>query len=147
MSRRTRILLGVSLGLIAWFAVTVVWASRPLSDSVPIGKGADTKVVVANVQCNTLFDGTAMEANELPVIVTAEDALTMEPIDAPVIVTPADAPAPWALPRMPCTQVHDEARLLFGINVAVFVLGLAATAFVATRTRRPPVPRMTAATA
>ena len=130
MSRRTRILLGVTLGLVAWFAVTVVWATRPLSDSVTIGKDGEGKVVVATVTCNTLFDDTAMDANEMPTIVTPEG------------ITPE-----WALPRAPCTEVHDEARLLFGINVAVFVLGIAALGFVASRTRPTASPRLAVAAA
>ena len=145
MSRRTRILLGVTLGLIAWCAVTVIWASRPLSDSVPIGKDAEGKVVVATVQCNTLFDDSAMDSNEMPLIVTPEDAPAAS--ERPIIVQPIDAPGEWALPRAPCIQVHDEARLLFGINVAVFVLGIAALGVVASRTRPTASPRLAAAAA
>lgn len=145
MSRRTRILLGVTLGLIAWFAVTVVWATRPLTDAVPIGKDALDKVVVANVQCNTLFDDTAMDANEMPIVVALGDELPTS--ERPIIVQPVDAPGEWALPRAPCTQVHDEARLLFGINVGVFVLGVAALGFVAVRTQPTARPKMAAAAA
>lgn len=130
MTRRTRILLGVTLGLVAWFAVTVIWASRPLSDSVPIGKDAEGKVVVATVKCNTLFDGSPMSAAMMPTIVTPDG---IEP--------------EWALPRAPCIQVHDEARLLFGINVVVFVLGIAALGVVASRTRPTASPQLAAAAA
>ena len=145
MTRRTRILLSVTLGLIAWFAVTVVWASRPLSDSVPIGKDAAGKIVVAEVRCNTVFDGSAMDASNMPTIVNPDDAPATG--TNPVIVQPIDAPNDWEFPREPCSQVHSEARLLFGINVAVFVLGLAALGFVASRTRPRALPQMTAAAA
>lgn len=130
MSRRSRIFLSVTLALIAWFAVTIVWASRPLTDSVPVGKDADSKVVVERVECNTLFDSSPMDASKMP-----------------TIVTPAGIAVEWALPRTPCTQVHEEARLLFGINVIVFVLGLAAVGLVASRMRRPALAQMTAASA
>lgn len=145
MSRRTRILLGVTAGLIAWFAVTVIWATRPLSDSVPIGNDRENKVVVANVQCNTLFDDTAMDATEMPLVVAPDDAPATS--ERPIIVQPVDAPGEWALPREPCTQVHEEARLLFGINVAVFLLGIAAMGFVASRTRPTARPRLAVAAA
>ena len=41
MPRRTRILLGVTLALVAWFALTVRWATQPLTDAVPVGKDAN----------------------------------------------------------------------------------------------------------
>ncbi len=145
MSRRTRILLGVTVALLAWFAITVRWATQPLSDAVPIGKDKFGKVVVANVECNTLFDASPMNAGDIPVIV-APDAVPATS-EVPIIVRPVDAFGEWALPRTPCTQVHKEARVLLGINVVVFVLSLAAIGVVASRTRRPPIPQMTAAAA
>lgn len=130
MSRRTKILLGVSLGLLAWFAITLVWASRPLSDSIPVGKDADGKVIVEDVECGTLFESDAMGGNPVPTVVT------------PPKIKPA-----WELARVPCTLVHDQAQVLFGMNVVVFLLGVAAIGFVATRTRQPAIPQMTAAAA
>ena len=123
----------------------MVWASRPLSDSVPIGKDKDNKVVVADVECNTVFDSSPMEASNMPTIVTPDDAPATG--DGPVIVQPVDAQNAWEFPREPCNQVHSEAQLLFGINVAVFVLGLAAIGFVALRTRQRALPSMAAAAA
>ena len=128
MARRTRMLLYVTLALVAWFAFTVRWATQPLHDSVPVGKDALNVVVVENVQCGTVFDSDPMGGNAMPVVVT------------PPKVTPE-----WALPRTPCTLVHDQARVLFGINVVVFLLGAAAVVVVATRTRRPPIPQMASA--
>ena len=128
MSRRTKTLMWVTIALVAWFAVTLRWATQPLSDSLPVGKDADEKVVVEKVQCGTLFDSDAMGGTPVPTIVT------------PPKITPQ-----WALPREPCTLVHNQAQVLFGINVVVFLLGAAAIGVVATRTRRPPIAQMATA--
>jgi hypothetical protein len=130
MSRRTRILLWVSLGLAAWFAVTIYWATQPLTDSVPVGLDKDGKAAVLEVQCNNLFDATAVDASAVP-----------------EVVTPVGVEHPWEMTREPCTLVHDQAQVLFGINVVVFLLSVGGTTFVATRTRQPAIPQMNAATA
>lgn len=130
MSRRTRIFLWVTVALVAWFAVTVRWATQPLSDAVPVGKNADGTVAVANVQCGTVFESDAMGGNP-----------------APTVVTPAKVTPEWELSRAPCTLVHDQAQVLFGINVVVFLLGAAGTGVIATRTRQPAIPQMTPAAA
>ncbi len=128
MSRRTKILLWTSVALVAWFAVTIRWATQPLSDSVPVGKDVDSKVVVENVECGTVFDSDAMGGNPIPTVTT------------PPKITPE-----WELTRQPCTLVHDQAKILFGINVVVFLVGAAAIVVVATRTRRPAIPQMATA--
>jgi len=130
MSRRTKILLWATVALVAWFAVTLRWATQPLSDSIPVGRDATNRVIVENVQCGTLFDSDAMGGTPIPAVVT------------PPEITPA-----WELPRAPCTLVHDQAQVLFGINIVVFLLGAAAIAVVATRTRQPAIPQLTAAAA
>ncbi|HQZ35511.1 MAG TPA: hypothetical protein PK020_13885 [Ilumatobacteraceae bacterium] len=128
MARRTRILLYVSLSLALWFALTVRWATQPLSDAIPVGKYADGRVAVENVKCGTVFDSDAIGGNPVP-----------------EVVTPADVTSPWALPRTPCLLVHDQAQVLFGLNVVVFLLAAAAVGVVATRTRRPPIPQLATA--
>ncbi len=128
MARRTRILLYVSLALAVWFALTVRWATQPLSDAVPVGKDAKGAVAVANATCGTVFDSDPTGGNPLP-----------------VVVTPVGVTQPWALPRTPCTLVHDQAQVLFGINAVVFLLGAVGVVVIATRTRRPPIPQMAAA--
>lgn len=138
MSRRTKILLWTSLALVAWFAVTLRWATQPLSDSIPVGKDTELDVVVKNVQCGKVFDSDAMGGNAIPTIVT--------PLAITNLISSGDERwTPWALPRTPCTLVHDQARVLFGINVIAFLLSAAAIGVVATRTRQPPIPQMTAA--
>ena len=128
MSRRTRILLGVTLALVAWFALTVRWATQPLTDAVPVGKDANGVVVVENVKCGTVFDNDALGGNPIP-----------------RVVTPAAIKPNWELTRAPCTLQHDQSKVLFGINIGVFVLAAAAIGVVATRTRRPAIPEMSAA--
>ena len=130
MSRRTKILLGVTVALVAWFAVTLRWATQPLSDSIPVGKDADNKVIVEKVQCGTLFDSDAMGGKPIPTVVT------------PPKITPE-----WELSRVPCILVHDQAQVLFGINIVVFLLGAAAIVVVTTRTHQPSIPQMSAAAA
>lgn len=128
MARRTRILLYVTLALVAWFGVTLRWATQPLSDAIPVGKDANGAVAVENVRCGTLFDNNALGGTPIPTILTPPNVLPT-----------------WELSRPPCTLVHDQARVLFGINIVVFVLGAAGIGFVATRTRRPPIPQMATA--
>lgn len=124
MARRTRILLYVSLAFALWFALTLRWATQPLNDAVPVGKDADGKVAVENVTCGSVFDSDAMGGNPVP-----------------EVVTPAKVTTQWALTRTPCSLVHDQAQVLFGLNVVVFLLGAAGVGMVATRTRRQPIPR------
>ena len=138
MSRRTKVLLWVSVALVAWFAVTLRWATQPLSDSIPVGKDKDLKVVVVTVECGTVFDSDPMGGNPVPPVVTPPAVMTLiENGDTRFVK--------WALPREPCTLVHNQAQVLFGINVVVFLLGAAAIGVVATRTRRPPIAQMATA--
>ncbi len=130
MSRRTKVLLWTTLALVAWFAVTLRWATQPLNDSIPVGKDAADKVIVENVQCGTVFDSDAMGGTPIPTVVT------------PAKITPE-----WELSRVPCTLVHDQAQVLFSINVVAFLLGAAAVGVVAMRTRGPAIPQMSAAAA
>lgn len=126
MSRRTRILLGVGVTLVAWFAfVTIRWAVQPLDDTMAVGLNADKELVYRHVNCGSLFDGDALGGKA-----------------APTLVTPAGVKPAWAYPRSPCVLVHDQARILFGIDIATFALGVAALTAVVVRTRRPARPNV-----
>ncbi len=140
MSRRTKILMWTSIALVAWFAVTLRWATQPLSDSIPVGKDANGKVAVEKVECGTVFDSDALGGNPIPIVVTPPDVEQL-------IAAKTPGSTEWVLPREPCTLVHQQAQVLFGINVVVFLLGAAAIGFVATRTRLPAIPQMTASPA
>lgn len=121
MSRRSRILLGVGVALVAWFAfVTIRWAVQPLDDTMAVGLNAKSEMVYRHVNCGSLFDSDALGGKAAPALETPEG------------VKPA-----WAFPRSPCVLVRDQARILFGIDVATFALGIAALAAVVIRTRRP----------
>lgn len=120
MSRRTRILVWVGVALVAWFAfVTVRWAMQPLDDTMAVGLDADGAMVYRHVECGTLFDSDALGGKPLP-----------------ALETPEGVGQQWAFPRSPCALVQDQARLLFGIDVATFVLGVAALVVVFVRQRR-----------
>jgi len=93
----------------AWFAITlVVWAIRPLSDTVPIGVDYSLparKRVTSTVQCNTLFESPVRDAAPPP-------SFNPQPGNAP----------PLAYQRNPCELVHRQAQGLFYANVAVLLL-------------------------
>lgn len=137
MTRRTRIVLMIGVALVAWFAVTVRWATQPLSDTMRVGKDAELVFVSQRVECGTVFDSDPTGGNPIPVLVT--------PADVDLTKTPE-----WAYPRTPCVLVHDQARLLFGINAVVFLIGFVLLIAVATRLGRPaatrPVPAAAATT-
>ena len=129
MSRRTRILVWGGAALVAWFAfVTVRWAMQPLDDTMAVGLDAKTEMVYRHVECGTLFDSNALGGRPLP-----------------ALATPEGVEQQWAFPRSPCALVQDQARILFGIDVATFMLGIAALIAVFVRTRRPAVPTVPAA--
>ncbi|HAN34646.1 MAG: hypothetical protein GYA65_10695 [Actinobacteria bacterium] len=134
MTRRTRIILMIGVALVAWFGITVRWATQPLSDTMRVGKNADLEFVSQRVECGTVFDSDPTGGNPIPVLVT--------PADVDLTKTPQ-----WAYPRTPCQLVHEQARLLFGINVGVFVVGFALLIVVALRLARRPAPRAVPAAA
>lgn len=120
MSRRTRILIGVGVALVAWFAfVTIRWAMQPLDDTMAVGLNANKEMVYRHVGCGSLFDSDALGGKA-----------------APALETPAGVTQQYSYPRSPCVLVHDQARILFGIDAAMFVLGIAALTVVVMRTRR-----------
>lgn len=124
MSRRTRLLLLVGLAVLAWFVLVVRWAVLPLSDTQPVGKDASKAVTYQTTECGSLFDASPTGGKVVPAPVTPPDVLAVEP---PL--------AEWAFGRPPCELVHRDARIVFGIDVAAFVLLIGALGFVAMRTR------------
>ena len=101
VARTNRLFLLAGAALVVWYVVVLVWALRPLSDSVPIGLDADKRPVSQTVECNGLFDGTAIEGT------------------LPVVVAPND------YTRSACTAVQRDARVVFGLDTVAFVLGIA----------------------
>jgi hypothetical protein len=91
--------------LLVWGVVAVVWASRPITDEVPLtprpAAESDVPDTLA-VQCNSFLSSSARDDTPLP--------------------TP---PEGFSLSRTPCESQHTEGRILLGINLLVVVVGLA----------------------
>jgi hypothetical protein len=110
----------------------LVWATRPLHDSVPVGidRTPTTAVppkpeqaVSQRVECNSLFAEDSRPDESLP---------TLRP-------QPKGQPA-LAYQREPCNHVHSEARVLLAINSLVVVVLMALLVFLAVRSRRSRLP-------
>lgn len=113
MTQRRRWLLTATAVLVVWFVVVLVfWALRPLHDSIPVGLDSTGAPVSQEVECNTLFDADALAPGALP-----------------------ELEAPYEYTRDACTGVQSDARLVFGIDVGVTLLGLVAIALLALRGR------------
>ena len=120
------------VGVTVWFVAVAVWAVRPQSDAVPVG--FDTTLLPApgrlssiDVECNSLFSRQARSDGPLP-------TLNVQP----------NGVQPLAFQREPCALVHQNARIVLGIDVLFFV-GVVGGIAVITRRRRgvaddaPPV--------
>jgi hypothetical protein len=108
--------------------LVVVWASRPIEDSVPVGIDWSPTVLVPpgpqqpvsqRVVCNTLFAGRPRPDEPLP-------TLTEQPKDRPEL----------AFQREPCKLPYADARRNFAINVIAVIAALASLGFLARRWRR-----------
>jgi hypothetical protein len=106
-----------------WYVCTLIlWAFQPLTDAVPVGVDYTLKQpspVSIDVECNTLFARAAREGSPLP-------ALKAQPTDNP----------PLAYSRESCTQVHQQARILFFLDTTLVVVLLSVGGWLAFR-RRP----------
>ena len=101
--------------LAVWLVVALVWASRPVTDAVPLApKPAPEAGVTDNleVHCNSILSSSARDDAPLP--------------------TP---PEGYSLARTPCESQHTEGRVLLGINALIAVVG-SGWAFVVLRGRR-----------
>jgi hypothetical protein len=95
-----------TVAAVVWYVCIVVWATQSATDSVPVGIDqtlAIPKLVSVSVKCNGLFDGTARDNSPLP-------ALKAQPKDKPAL----------KFQREPCDVVHNQARLLFALDTALF---------------------------
>jgi hypothetical protein len=108
-----RAILIIAGGVTLWFVVTMaVWAMRPLHDNVPVGVDytvQPARQTYQSVECNDVLSGTARDSSALP-------ALKPQPTTAP----------PLAYQRVPCAELHREARFVLWFDVAVVVLVWAA---------------------
>lgn len=103
----------------AWFAVVLVWALRPQTDTVPVGIDytlVPPVAVTQDVECDSIFASSAVNGS-LP-------TLTPQPDDAPAL----------GFQRGPCELVQRNGRIVFGLDVLFYLVVVAAS--VATFTRR-----------
>jgi hypothetical protein len=116
-------------GAVFWLAlITVAWAVRPLEDSVPVGidqTAPPARLVSQRVGCNSLFAGSPRPDEPLPV-------LTPQPPGV----------QPLSYHRTPCLLARDQARLAFGLNIAVAALVVAAGVALLTRRHEHEAPAM-----
>jgi hypothetical protein len=108
---RRFVVLGLG-GVVAWYLCTLVfWAFQPPTDHVPVGidyTRNTPQIVSVPVECNTLFRSASRANSPLP-------TLTVQP----------DGKPPLAYAYDPCSRTHREARMLFAIDTAVVLGGLA----------------------
>jgi hypothetical protein len=113
MTSARRAILIIAGGVTLWFAVTMaVWALRPLHDNVPVGvdyTAQPARQTYQSVECNDVLSSSARDGSPLP-------ALKQQPTTAP----------PLAYQRVPCAELHREARFVLWFDVAVVVLVWAA---------------------
>lgn len=122
MTRRNQWLLIAAAALSAWFVlVLTLWAIRPLTDSVPVGANAKGQPTSQEVKCSSLFEGNAHD-------------------QAPPVLA-----KPQKYTRESCVAMHREARIMFGIDAVLYVLGMSVVGalFVhGRRAQRAPVPAL-----
>ena len=110
-------------GVTVWYVCTLIlWAFQPLTDAVPAGVDYTLKQpspVSIEVECNTLFARADREGSPLP-------ALNAQPSDKP----------PLAYSRQSCTQVHQQARILFFLDTTLVLFLFSVGAWLTLRRRR-----------
>ncbi len=118
-------------------AILALWALQPLKDSVPVGIDYSTLAlnppkaaipVSQRVSCNSLFDSAARDGDPLP-------TLKEQPADRPALV----------YNREPCELVHQQARIVWGIDIAISLLVIAGCVVLIARPRRQSRAAMEAA--
>jgi hypothetical protein len=116
---RRSVAIALVLGTV-WFAVVLVWALRPQTDTVPVGidyNVAPGVAVTQDVSCTSLFRSNPVDG-ALPV-------LTPQPEGSPDL----------GFQRPPCELVHRNGRIVLGLDI-VFYLVLVGGAVVALRRGR-----------
>ncbi|MEO6125647.1 MAG: hypothetical protein ABIR32_18255 [Ilumatobacteraceae bacterium] len=116
-SRFRRPVLITAVALIGWYVIVLLlWAVQPLSDSIPVSIDHSLKKyepagrqISQQVDCNTLFAGSARDAGPLPAL----------PVQLPGY-EPMQYP-----PRAACVGVQRDARIVFGLNTVFVLVGLA----------------------
>ena len=102
----------VGLAVVAvWVLAVLFWASRPITDHVPIGTVKDGKVTLNNpetsdpVTCPAPWSGSLAAPPTLPPVVGTADG-------------------PQQAMRAACTVPHHQAQLLLGFDLIVGVVAI-----------------------
>ncbi len=129
MSKLSKRLVAAIVAVVVYaLVISVFWAARPLEDAVPVGMDYSPllltppepqRLLSQDVECNTLFAGSARPDEPLPVLPTQ----------------PADRP-PLDYQREPCELVQRDARVLLGLNVVAVALALGGLVWALRRVRR-----------
>ena len=110
-------------GVVVWFACVLgFWATRPLTDTVPVGVDytlTPAKFVSVSVKCLSVLDGSPRSDSPLP-------ELKVQPKGAPHL----------AFQREPCDLAHGQARLVLLLDTAAFVAVVAGFGWLTLRRRR-----------
>ena len=130
MSRISKRLLAVAAAIVVYAALLVVlWAARPLTDTVPVGMDwtptlqqppATQRLVSQEVECKTMFDSSARDDEPLP-------TLTPKP----------EGRAALDYQREPCSAVQRDARILLGLDIVAIAAAGAGLVLLSRRLRRP----------
>jgi hypothetical protein len=107
---------------VVWYVCIVAWATQSTSDSVPVGVDRNLvppKLVSVSVTCQGVFDSASRDDSPLP-------ALDVQPKNSP----------PLKFQREPCLVVHQQARIVFALDTALFGGVLACSVYLAVRRRR-----------
>ena len=125
-----RTLLIALVAATAWFALVVVWAVRPQTDSVPVGidYAAEPHVPVSqDVSCNGMFSSSS-HRGALP-------TLKEQPKGSP----------PLDFQREPCELVQRDSRIVFGIDVVFYAAVIVGALLVLRRRNRAAAPAILSA--
>lgn len=108
--------------------VVALWAVQPLEDNVPVGVDwsptalvppQNERLVSQQVACNSLF---------------ASSARPDEPL--PTLVSQPEGRQPLEYQREPCELVQQQARIVFGLDVAFTIAALVGLVWSTRRLRR-----------
>jgi hypothetical protein len=121
MHRRPTTLQWLAIGLAIWLAAVVFWGFRPLHDTVPVGTDfSQAPPAAASIEFEC-----------------AKPLSTQHRIDPlPALAAQPAGNEPLAYRHLPCEETHRESRIIFGLDLAVFVAAAAGIAAVARRGKR-----------
>lgn len=120
--RGARIALAV---LALWYVAVLVWAYRPLSETMRVGidyRAEPPSALSVTVECDSIFSSTSRSA------------------ELPVLPSQPDGQPPLAFPREPCEFVRSDARRAFAVDTIVVVLAGATLLWFGVRHRRRDEP-------